>query len=438
MAPGDVLPHPQSNVTAHHHGPPPGPASAQVHVLPPPKVRRQKIPAMPPEIAGAIAEVQKSIRKIGKDGHNNDGGNYRFASVDSFFAFLGPLLGEHGLVIDVDEAEDGFEYYVLTKTYRNGGSSDQHWMRARYVFTLAHRSGATWDHNPVRTVDVLNTGPQAYGSAQSYATKMYLRTLFKIPTGEREDADYHETDRDTGHGPGESGTGRWNREEPRRVPQGDQGDQGDQGRDDAPRRITPREIGEFQVRVRAGLEAAADVAAVNELWLGNRDRLKEIRDADDDAYEAAKELFRLRKAELVQADAPPPPNPADDAPGDPWPTDGRPGPTDGRPGPAPAPALEPLPPRPFTVEVTATSDGKFIWDLFAQRVLDIVPRIPDRGWSEDFFSRHAVQLRSLSKVADMVGIVGGETLTGREAAERIAQARDARLAELDAQAQAAE
>src|SRR5690349_11596980 len=421
MAPGDLLPPPQSSIAAHSHGPVAVPAHGAPDVrqtLPPPKVRRQKIPPMPAEIAAAISGVQKSIRRIGKDGHNSDGGNYRFASVDAFFDFIGPLLGEHGLVIDVDEAEDGFEYYVLTKTYRNGGSSDQHWMRARYVFTIAHQSGATWDHNPVRTVDVLNTGPQAYGSAQSYATKMYLRTLFKIPTGEREDADYHETDRDTGYGPGQSGNGQWRREEPRNGIPGAREDARPAHGGPLVRQIAPRQIDEFLDRAKADLERAADADAVNDLWVRNRDRLKEIQAADDDAYEAAKDLFRQRKKALTPADAETQPAPAADAPK------------------AQAPALEPLPPRPFTVEVTSTSDGQFVWDLFAQRILDVIPRIPDRGWSEDFFSRHAVQLRGLSKVADMVGVVGGETLTGREAAERIAQARDARLAELEAQAPA--
>lgn len=202
MAPGDIRP----------ADPEPEPSPP-----PRPKAIRQRIPPMPPEVAKAIVGVQKAIRRVGKDGHNSDGGDYRFASVDAFFEFLGPLLGEHGLIIDVDEVEEGFAYYVLTKTYRNGGSSEQHWMRARYVFTVAHESGATWGHNPVRTVDVLNTGPQAYGSAQSYATKMYLRSLFKVPTGDREDADYHQTDRDDGYGPGQSGTGQWrndNRREP--------------------------------------------------------------------------------------------------------------------------------------------------------------------------------------------------------------------------------
>ena len=33
-------------------------------------------------------------------------------------------------------------------------------------------------------------GPQTTGGTQSYALKMFLRSLFMIPTGDREDSDF--------------------------------------------------------------------------------------------------------------------------------------------------------------------------------------------------------------------------------------------------------
>ena len=33
-------------------------------------------------------------------------------------------------------------------------------------------------------------GAQAFGAAQSYALKQFMRSLFQIPTGDREDADF--------------------------------------------------------------------------------------------------------------------------------------------------------------------------------------------------------------------------------------------------------
>lgn len=180
-------------------------ATGSTEQMPTLRTIRPTIAPMPPKVARAINEVQKHVRKLGRDGNNTDGGNYKFTSVDAFLAFIGPLMAEAGLIIDVDEAQDGFEYYEVTKTYRNGGESRQHWMRARFVFTVAAIDAdgvETWAHNPIRTIDVLMTGPQAYGSAQSYCLKGYLRALFKIPTGDMEDADQHYTDEGDGFGPG--------------------------------------------------------------------------------------------------------------------------------------------------------------------------------------------------------------------------------------------
>jgi hypothetical protein len=43
----------------------------------------------------------------------------------------------------------------------------------------------------LRTVFQSITGPQTTGSCQSYCLKQFLRSLFLIPTGDRDDADYH-------------------------------------------------------------------------------------------------------------------------------------------------------------------------------------------------------------------------------------------------------
>jgi hypothetical protein len=48
-------------------------------------------------------------------------------------------------------------------------------------------------YGPIRTnVTVKAQGPQAYASAKSYAEKYFLRQIFKVPTGEKVDADMHD------------------------------------------------------------------------------------------------------------------------------------------------------------------------------------------------------------------------------------------------------
>lgn len=63
------------------------------------------------------------------------------------------------------------------------------WAKITYQVTTHHTSG---DSLPTvrRHVEVIRSGPQAYGSAQSYTLKQYYRGLLNIPTGERDDPDF--------------------------------------------------------------------------------------------------------------------------------------------------------------------------------------------------------------------------------------------------------
>lgn len=142
-------------------------------------------PPIPPKVASAISAVMKAVPKLGKDDKNQHGG-YNFASIDVFLAVVGRLCADAGLVIAQDE--DSFE--IVQGTDKNG--KPQPWLRVSYRFTLAHSSGETWEHSPVRSIMVLaSMGPQAFGAAQSYALKQFERSLFQIATGDGEDADNH-------------------------------------------------------------------------------------------------------------------------------------------------------------------------------------------------------------------------------------------------------
>lgn len=134
----------------------------------------EMIPAMPAEIAEGVNGVCSNVKKAIKDHRNTHGGGYAYASVDTFYEDMGPLLSEAGLFIMMDEAR---------------AESDGKWLMLTFNIYLYHKSGKAFGP-VVRTQGVLANGPQAYAAAQSYAEKYFLRQLFKIPTGEKEaDAD---------------------------------------------------------------------------------------------------------------------------------------------------------------------------------------------------------------------------------------------------------
>lgn len=132
------------------------------------------LPPMPPEIASGVNKVCTKAKIVVKDHRNTHGGGYAYASVDSFYEDMGPMLAEEGLFIVMNEA---------------AAVSDGKWLMLTFHIYIFHTSGKAFGPI-VRTQGVLANGPQAYAAAQSYAEKYFLRQLFKIPTGEAEaDAD---------------------------------------------------------------------------------------------------------------------------------------------------------------------------------------------------------------------------------------------------------
>jgi hypothetical protein len=134
-------------------------------------------------IYSAIPKAMAQIKRLAKDARNADQ-KYDFASVDDFLAMTGPIMAEHGLFITMDEERvEAFE--------RQGKYGPSHWLSITFLITVWHESG---EHMAParRTVEVIRTGAQSFGSAQSYALKQFQRALFCIPTGDKDDADFAE------------------------------------------------------------------------------------------------------------------------------------------------------------------------------------------------------------------------------------------------------
>ena len=144
---------------------------------------------MPPEIAKAIVKVMGEVKKLGKDADNKHGG-YKYVSVDQFFDQIGALMHSAGIFVVVNEI--GCETSQREATDNYGKTKISNWLTSHYEISIFHEGGAQF--GPVnRTIQVQATGPQSYGSAISYVEKYFLRSLFKIPTGEQDaDADAQE------------------------------------------------------------------------------------------------------------------------------------------------------------------------------------------------------------------------------------------------------
>lgn len=126
---------------------------------------------MDEKISDAIAAVMAGVPMLNKV-EKNQHGNYNFASIDDFLEAVRPHMAKAKLVISSDE--ESFDII---------GEGKDTWLKMGFMFT-AHCSGASY--GPLRRSAMVRAsmGSQALGAAQSYAEKQFLRSLFKIATGE--------------------------------------------------------------------------------------------------------------------------------------------------------------------------------------------------------------------------------------------------------------
>lgn len=131
---------------------------------------------IPKSIARAIAKICASIEAVAKTQRNSHGG-YFFSSTDDVYAAVARKLGDVGLVILALERE------CETVRVEKDGKTVQ-WLRASYQFVLATDEDTWTDSNLTRSVYTQITGPQSFQAAQSYCEKSFIRSLFKIPSGD--------------------------------------------------------------------------------------------------------------------------------------------------------------------------------------------------------------------------------------------------------------
>ena len=141
------------------------------------------VPKLPKSIAMAINGVMGDIKTLKKEDENKFQ-HYSYASIDNFLKAVNPLCAKHGLIINIDEES--------CEVTRDGAKNP--WMHIVYKFILSHSSGDTWGYTPRRNMFVSMTGGQSMGSAMSYTLKQFMRSLFQIPTGEKDDLDGHNQD----------------------------------------------------------------------------------------------------------------------------------------------------------------------------------------------------------------------------------------------------
>lgn len=141
---------------------------------------------IPASIVRAITKVMLGMTAVKKSQYNKHG-NYNFSSTDDIYAALSLKMAEAGLIcLCLEDSEPEVKEVLKESLDKNGEkvSTRSQWMRIRYKFVLATDQDTWTDDKVKRSLWIQITGAQTFQAAQSYAEKSWLRSLFKIATGD--------------------------------------------------------------------------------------------------------------------------------------------------------------------------------------------------------------------------------------------------------------
>tara|TARA_R100000697_G_scaffold19141_3_gene26234 strand:+ start:1871 stop:2338 length:468 start_codon:yes stop_codon:yes gene_type:complete len=133
-----------------------------------------EIETMPKNIATAINNVMISLNQPLKKDAENKFQKYSYTSIDGFLKEVQPACAKAGLIIIPHEKS--------CEVSESGKS-----LSVVYEYILIHKDGDTWSFPTTKHIIVPFGSGTAMGIAQSYALKQFMRSLFQLSTGEKDD-----------------------------------------------------------------------------------------------------------------------------------------------------------------------------------------------------------------------------------------------------------
>jgi hypothetical protein len=132
---------------------------------------------MTPNIASAMVRIAQAIPQIGK-ADRNQFARYNYVSIDKYYEAVAKIAAANGILWQPREVA----HEIIPNVGKDGS------VKTTYAFDLYHESGDLIEEFSKFTILHAIQGAQTAGSAASYADKLFMRTAFKVITGE-EDAD---------------------------------------------------------------------------------------------------------------------------------------------------------------------------------------------------------------------------------------------------------
>lgn len=137
---------------------------------------------MTPNIAAAMVKIAQAVPQLGK-ADRNAFAKYNYVSIDKYYETIAKIAAANGIMWQPRE--------IITMIESDVGKDGA--LRITYAFDLYHESGDCIEEFSKFTILHPIQGAQTAGSALSYADKLFMRSAFKVVTGES-DADASDPD----------------------------------------------------------------------------------------------------------------------------------------------------------------------------------------------------------------------------------------------------
>lgn len=148
---------------------------------------------IPGSIVQAICKIKQHMEAVAKS-QKNLHGNYMFASTDDIYAALSRKMGDVGLISLPLELKHEIQRTQKIAKDRQGQPlrdkddnlvmENVNWLHVEIGFVLATAEASWSDPSARRSLFIQYTGPQTHQAAVSFAEKAWLRSVFKLPTGD--------------------------------------------------------------------------------------------------------------------------------------------------------------------------------------------------------------------------------------------------------------
>jgi hypothetical protein len=238
------------------------------------------------ESKGMLAAILKTINQVPslKKADRNKHGGYNYVSIDDYYKEVATIAAANGIHWHPKEIQAPELHIISMKQAQTVAAF-------RYSFTISHGEESVQNYFTC-TIYHPFQGAQTSGSAMSYAEKLFMRTVFKVQTGEG-DADASSIDTGLNDSPSDL-LGDFGFTAPKAVIKAAAMPQPKKAEGE----WTDEQSFALVSLVKSFIDICKDEESLTEFWVKNNPQFDKMKPHDAESYMQVLNMFKAHKAVL--------------------------------------------------------------------------------------------------------------------------------------------